>query len=542
MLLAGRGFGIAEIAQSLGRTELSPRVRCSAGRGCASGRSRSSTATDRDDVARRDDDEGMKHRPSPNVGGRDRPRRPPDDCRRRGVRAWPRRRGPRGGRRGGRRRVRPVSRGPVLVRGRAGPRPDPAEDLVAEAFARLVREVRAGRAPMETRGWLYRVVANGVRSRGRRLRTAQKFLGQLLDRRVEESPETTFVRGEVRDDLLDALQALAPDARTAVVMAARGSRVARSLRRSAAPRRPPGHCCAGQGPAPRDPRGRGDGMSVHRSWLELAAREPGFALDPDERAALDTHLAGCDDCAAVATGMRLDARRIGDLAVTPPARLRGEVVHGSLVAAAPRVGMVRLALLLALLAMATIGLSAGIGAIGSGGLGGRGPGAHPHRPEGDRLADRRRPSARRPGPHRCGRRAVRDRRARRGERGPRDPRVLDAGDHVARARHRAADQRLLRRGSQRLVGDRDPGQRCRRQVGDVPQGPVLPHGHRGRRGPARSTSSARAGRAPFGSGIDGVELSVAPQRSFAAPAGGASRCRPIPRRSRPAARWPTSTS
>jgi RNA polymerase sigma factor (sigma-70 family) len=105
----------------------------------------------------------------------------------------------------------------ALVRDR-----DPAEDLVAEAFARLIREVRAGRAPEQPRGWLYRVVANEVRSRGRRLATARRFLGQLLDRRVGESPEIGYVRSEIRDDLLDALQRLSPDARTAVVMAARG--------------------------------------------------------------------------------------------------------------------------------------------------------------------------------------------------------------------------------------------------------------------------------------------------------------------------------
>lgn len=101
--------------------------------------------------------------------------------------------------------------------------PEAAEDLVADAFLRLINEVRAGRAPAETRGWLYRVVANLVVSRGRRLRTAQRFLSRLVDRRVQESPESSLTRSEVRSDLLVALAALPTDGRVALVMAARGS-------------------------------------------------------------------------------------------------------------------------------------------------------------------------------------------------------------------------------------------------------------------------------------------------------------------------------
>lgn len=99
---------------------------------------------------------------------------------------------------------------------------DVAEDLVADAFVRLISEVRAGRAPSETRGWLYRVVANLVVSRGRRLRTARHYLSRLLDRRVAESPESTLARSEIRADLLDALAALPTDGRVALVLAARG--------------------------------------------------------------------------------------------------------------------------------------------------------------------------------------------------------------------------------------------------------------------------------------------------------------------------------
>ncbi len=101
--------------------------------------------------------------------------------------------------------------------------PDAAEDLVADAFLRLIAEVRAGRSPSETRGWLYRVVANLVVSRGRRLRTATRYLSRLVDRRVMDSPETSLASSEIRSDLLEALAALPTDGRVALVMAARGS-------------------------------------------------------------------------------------------------------------------------------------------------------------------------------------------------------------------------------------------------------------------------------------------------------------------------------
>ena len=98
-----------------------------------------------------------------------------------------------------------------------------AEDVVAEAFTRLVGEARAGRMPDDVRAWLYRVVSNLVMSRGRRRSVAQRFLGQLLDRRTAESPEARHLRLDVDPALRDAVLALPPDARVALVMAARGA-------------------------------------------------------------------------------------------------------------------------------------------------------------------------------------------------------------------------------------------------------------------------------------------------------------------------------
>ncbi len=100
---------------------------------------------------------------------------------------------------------------------------DVGEDLVADAFLRLVREVRAGRQPDNVRGWLYRVTPNLVLSRGRRFQTAKRLVGSLIDRRTEESPEARFVRDELSPDLVAALQALPAPIRVAIVMAARGA-------------------------------------------------------------------------------------------------------------------------------------------------------------------------------------------------------------------------------------------------------------------------------------------------------------------------------
>lgn len=112
-----------------------------------------------------------------------------------------------------------------------------AEDLVAEAFARLVREAHEGRLPDDIRGWLYRVTANLVLSRGRRIAVARRFLPQLADRRTSESPESRHLRLDIDPRLRDALLALPVDARVAVVMAARGAsgrQISEAIRRSEA--------------------------------------------------------------------------------------------------------------------------------------------------------------------------------------------------------------------------------------------------------------------------------------------------------------------
>ena len=97
-----------------------------------------------------------------------------------------------------------------------------AEDLVHEAFVRLIVEVEAGREPLNVRAWLYRVIANLAVSRARRAAVAQKQLGELLNRHIEGGPEPLFLEQERRTDLDKVLAELGVDARTALLMAANG--------------------------------------------------------------------------------------------------------------------------------------------------------------------------------------------------------------------------------------------------------------------------------------------------------------------------------
>lgn len=97
-----------------------------------------------------------------------------------------------------------------------------AEDLVHEAFIRLIVEVEAGRDPLNVRAWLYRVVANLNVSRARRAAVAQKQAGELIDRGVAPGPEPIYLDLERRTAIDDALNDLGEDARTALLMAANG--------------------------------------------------------------------------------------------------------------------------------------------------------------------------------------------------------------------------------------------------------------------------------------------------------------------------------
>jgi RNA polymerase sigma-70 factor (ECF subfamily) len=97
-----------------------------------------------------------------------------------------------------------------------------AEDLVHEAFTRLIIELEAGRAPANVRAWLYRVTANLNVSRARRAAVAQRQAAGLVEHDSEPGPEPTFLDSERRSTLEAALAELGDDARTALLMAADG--------------------------------------------------------------------------------------------------------------------------------------------------------------------------------------------------------------------------------------------------------------------------------------------------------------------------------
>jgi len=100
--------------------------------------------------------------------------------------------------------------------------PEAAEDLLQEAFVRLVKEARAGRMPEQPRAWLYRVAANAAIDRGRRGQALARYLPRLLSRDEPEAPEASALRAERDAELHAALAHLSPDRRAALLLAARG--------------------------------------------------------------------------------------------------------------------------------------------------------------------------------------------------------------------------------------------------------------------------------------------------------------------------------
>ena len=99
---------------------------------------------------------------------------------------------------------------------------DVADDIVAEAYLRLIREVRAGRVPENIGGWLYRVCSNLILSRGRRIAVARRAMGRLLERGEADGPETHVLRRDFNERTVAALNELPMDARIALLMAAEG--------------------------------------------------------------------------------------------------------------------------------------------------------------------------------------------------------------------------------------------------------------------------------------------------------------------------------
>jgi RNA polymerase sigma factor (sigma-70 family) len=97
-----------------------------------------------------------------------------------------------------------------------------AEDVLQEAFVRLIREVAAGRRPDNAHAWLFRVATNLVVSQVRRARTAERHLADLDRDPLAASPEQLVLRTERDEEVRVALDDLPTDARVALLLAARG--------------------------------------------------------------------------------------------------------------------------------------------------------------------------------------------------------------------------------------------------------------------------------------------------------------------------------
>jgi len=103
-------------------------------------------------------------------------------------------------------------------------------------------------------------------------------------------------------------------------------------------------------------------MTDHRRFIDLAATSIDFDLTPAERAELDAHLAACADCGETARGYRADALALVALPALQLAPDRSSVIleriAGRRRSAAPRIRMLLVAALLALLA-ASVALTVG---------------------------------------------------------------------------------------------------------------------------------------------------------------------------------------
>jgi RNA polymerase sigma-70 factor (ECF subfamily) len=103
-----------------------------------------------------------------------------------------------------------------------------AEDILQDAYLRLLREVRAGRPPRSVRAWLYRAAGNLVIDRGRRQASTRRCLDRVS---AATDPVTPFdppadaaLEREAARERLRALEGLDPRARRALLLAAEGLR------------------------------------------------------------------------------------------------------------------------------------------------------------------------------------------------------------------------------------------------------------------------------------------------------------------------------
>jgi RNA polymerase sigma factor (sigma-70 family) len=110
-----------------------------------------------------------------------------------------------------------------------------AEDVVHEAFVRLLVETGAGRMPLSPKAWLHTVCRNLVVSGARHAAIVARHPVPPNEWGPDDNPEANVMR---RFDALEVRRALAfvtPDARRALVLAAEGysgAEIAAALNRS----------------------------------------------------------------------------------------------------------------------------------------------------------------------------------------------------------------------------------------------------------------------------------------------------------------------
>jgi RNA polymerase sigma factor (sigma-70 family) len=97
-----------------------------------------------------------------------------------------------------------------------------AEDLLHEAFIRLLTEVSAGRLPRHPRAWLFRVGSNLAASRARHHGVARRRAAELVRREVVPSPEEQLIERESARMLAGRLDVLPSDVRAALLLSASG--------------------------------------------------------------------------------------------------------------------------------------------------------------------------------------------------------------------------------------------------------------------------------------------------------------------------------
>ena len=114
--------------------------------------------------------------------------------------------------------------------------PEAARDLLQDSFLKLVTECRSGRTPLNVRAWLYRVAANLVVSRGRRLNVAARYIGRLVNPGAAVAADKAVLRAEGDGELHAVLAGLPVASRAALLMSAHGfsgAEIAAALGRSA---------------------------------------------------------------------------------------------------------------------------------------------------------------------------------------------------------------------------------------------------------------------------------------------------------------------